>query len=164
MANDEAKLFEDIVLEDGRKARICIASDECRKQNIRYLQRGEMIDHLSTIHHITASIPKRKTGRPLGARIAKIRKPACEKQARVRFQDPEYKFQRNMKMQEARETKKACMAWDALEEAEKLLEGPKEAYVKGKVTNAIQVYLQDKASRMTLINKRINEGYNKHVS
>ncbi|KAI5063177.1 hypothetical protein GOP47_0021724 [Adiantum capillus-veneris] len=136
-ANREPKLFDNILLEDGRKAHMCLVDDECRAQHVRYLRRGDMMDHLLKVHGIECDIPKRKG-------------------------DVEYKFKRNVKAQKAREVKKAKKAWDALEEDGKIDAGSKENFLNLKVSQAMESYLRDSEERMANIRRTIVDGFDKH--
>lgn len=165
MASVEAVPYEDITLANGKVTRRCIANDVCRTKNICYEKRIDMMDHLNDVHGIVHNIPFRKVGRPSGLVLATSSKPlSFEKQSRARFANAEYKFNRNMKKHEAKVQKAKIKEWNAMSNVEKEAKGPRDVFVNDAIMMEMEAYMSQKDDRMREIQRRIVEGYEKHVS
>ncbi len=162
--------YVEIFLPDGRLARQCRASDECPGRFRLELVRWRMEAHLKREHGLEVHIPLRKSGRHSKAELgssakapeSRVDKVAWHKLAKKRFEDRDRKFALNLKKTEHLHRVRATEKWDKLKPEFRML--PKEAFVEKIVKERMSAYLASSGERLVRIQKRIDEGYDKHVS
>lgn len=124
-----------------------------------------MIRHLKVDHGLEVDIPLQKTGRPLGGGMQGASKSAA-KQAQTRFLDAKRKFEINMKNNEKKQRLLAEDAWEKkapTNESKRAYNMRKEAFIEGFVAKGMEQYMENKEKRMQGIERRIKEGYSRHV-
>ncbi len=162
--------YVEVFLPDGRLARQCSASDECPKRFHFELKRWRMEQHLKREHGLEVHIPLQKVGRPSKAELnskakapqARVDSAQWHKLAKKRFEDKDRKFAMNVKKAERLHRLRAVDKWEKLKPEFRTM--PKEAFVERIVKERMTAYLASSEERLARIQKRINEGYESHVS